>query len=715
MKSRYKFVILVLVFVAAQFAVGTPLDDYIKAPDENYNYSLANTIAGVGYTAYVLDMTSQSWRGKDEVDRTLWRHWLTIIKPDNIQSNKAMLWITGGSNDSSAPTKADSMVAGVAVLTNTVVAELRMVPNQPLNFPDGGRPRSEDAIIAYTFDKYMSTGDSTWPLLLPMVKSAVRAMDTIHSHLSSLGTGPLDINEFVVSGGSKRGWTTWLTAAVDKRVVAIIPAVIDVLNMGEQMKHHFSAYGFHSDAIKDYEEMNIFSRLDTPRGQMLRKFIDPYEYRSRYTMPKFLVNSSGDQFFVSDSAQFYFHDLPGPKYLRYVPNTDHGLNTDAVGSLSVFYQSILRGSPLPKFSWEVRDDDAIEVNTQTAPTAVKLWQATNENARDFRLETIGAVWESTDLGAHGEGMYLAKVAEPEKGWTAFFVELTFDSGSPIPYKFTTEIHVVPQTLPFADKLKKVSNAAEGSGAKQSAEKVLYAELTPQEFRERIAAAPIAYLPLGTLEWHGEHLPIGSDGLQSYGFFIYLAREVGGIVLPMLFLGPDRMEEVDGKELYGMDTLGEGMAEEKRYKNQQLAGSAYWVPEETFRTIIEATLKQLKRAGFRIVVGHGHGPSTNFFNRNAAEWKEKFGLETFVCWGSEYDRQGMGIQVDHAAMNETSLVMALRPELVQMERLSKERWPVGVSGKDPRTFASTELGRKIIELQTERMAKILRNALVNLDK
>jgi creatinine amidohydrolase len=140
-----------------------------------------------------------------------------------------------------------------------------------------------------------------------------------------------------------------------------------------------------------------------------------------------------------------------------------------------------------------------------------------------------------------------------------------------------------------------------------------------------------------------------------------------------------------------------------------------VPEETFRTIIEATLKQLKRAGFRIVVGHGHGPSTGFFNKNAAQWKEKFGLETFVCWGSEYDRQGMGLQVDHAAMNETSLVMALRPELVQMDRLSKDRWPVGVGGKDPRKFASPELGRKIIELQKERMAKILRKALANLDK
>ena len=263
---------------------------------------------------------------------------------------------------------------------------------------------------------------------------------------------------------------------------------------------------------------------------------------------------------------------------------------------------------------------------------------------------------------------------------------------------------------------KVSKPTDGLAKKHSSEKVLYAELTPQEFRERIAAAPIAYLPLGTLEWHGEHLPIGSDGLQSYGFFIHLAREVGGIVLPMLFLGPDRMRKVDGRELYGMDTLGKGMPEEKRYKNQQLAGSAYWVPEETFRTIVEATLKQLRRAGFRIVVGHGHGPSTNFFRKHAAEWKQKFGLETFVCWGSEFDRQGMGIQVDHAGMNETSLVMALRPELVQMERLPEvsDSWPVGVGGKDPRIHASGELGRKIIAIQTERMTKILREALANLD-
>ena len=196
--------------------------------------------------------------------------------------------------------------------------------------------------------------------------------------------------------------------------------------------------------------MDIFSRLDTPGGVKLRTFIDPYNYRDRYTIPKFLINSSGDQFFLSDSAQFYFHDLIGPKYLRYVPNTDHGLGgSDAIESLLAFYAAILRGAPLPEFSWRVRDDGAIAVRTKTKPKAVKLWQATNEKTRDFRLETIGKAWKSTDISSRGRGRYLANVAEPDKGWTAFFVELSFDSGIGIPYKFTTQIKVVPETLPFA--------------------------------------------------------------------------------------------------------------------------------------------------------------------------------------------------------------------------------------------------------------------------
>jgi len=239
------------------------------------------------------------------------------------------------------------------------------------------------------------------------------------------------------------------------------------------------------------------------------------------------------------------------------------------------------------------------------------------------------------------------------------------------------------------------------------EKVLYAELTPAVFRQRLAAAPIAYLPLGTLEWHGEHLPLGADGLQSQGFFIHLAQRVGGIVLPMLFLGPDRRKMAKGQPFYGMDILGYS-----EQPPQQLAGSAYWVGEAFFKSLIEAILFQLARAGFKIVVAHGHGPSTGLFEKHASEWGQKFHLELFICWDlNQWDNE-TGIQTDHAAANETSLMMALRPDLVEMERLPADLsvWPLAIMGEDPRLHASSEMGRKIIQKNLVWLEAILRQAL-----
>jgi PhoPQ-activated pathogenicity-related protein len=459
MMKTERVVVVLVTLLLATVAVGTPLDDYIAKPDASYSYSVVNTIDNPLGKIYVLDMKSQTWRTEKEVDRTLWQHWLTIIVPREVTSDTALLWINGGSNGGRPPSGPDGMLVQFALQSKTVVADLRMVPNQPLIFSDDpGNPRHEDAIIAYTFDKFLKTQDPTWPLLLPMAKSAVRAMDTVQDHLAKLGDGKLKINNFVVSGGSKRGWTTWLTAAVDQRVKAIAPIVIDVLNMGPQMQHHFAAYGFYSKAIGDYEQMKVLNRMGTEGGADIRNFVDPFEYRERYTMPKFLINSSGDQFFLCDSAQFYFPDLPGPKYLLYNPNTDHSLGgSEADKALLAWYLAILTGRPLPEFSWTVPDEGHMVVTTRTKPTQVNLWTATNPQARDFRLETIGKAWKSAPLTANDKGVYDTDVQAPEQGWTAYFVELLFDSGSTLPYRFSTEVRVIPDTLPYAEKLKAMMN------------------------------------------------------------------------------------------------------------------------------------------------------------------------------------------------------------------------------------------------------------------
>jgi PhoPQ-activated pathogenicity-related protein len=200
--------------------------------------------------------------------------------------------------------------------------------------------------------------------------------------------------------------------------------------------------------VKDYEDKGIMDWTGTKRYRQLLEIVEPFSYRDRLTLPKLMINSAGDQFFLPDSSQFYFDDLKGQKYLRYVPNTDHSLRrSDAPMSLVAFYDSVLNGNKRPEFSWKFEKDGSIQVKTKDQPSEVLLWQATNPEARDFRLEKIGPAYTSTKLTDEGGGTYVAKVAKPVKGFTAYFVEMTFPSGAKYPLKFTTAVRVTPDVYP----------------------------------------------------------------------------------------------------------------------------------------------------------------------------------------------------------------------------------------------------------------------------
>jgi PhoPQ-activated pathogenicity-related protein len=344
------------------------------------------------------------------------------------------------------------VLSGLAADTGSITAELRMVPNQELTLlgdPEG-RARKEDDLIAYTWDKYLRTGDEKWPLRLPMTKAAVRAMDAVTAWSASAGGGSAAVRKFVVSGGSKRGWTTWTTAAVDRRVVAIAPAVIDVLNVEPSFVHHWRAYGFWAPAVDDYVRHDIMSWMGTPQFRALMAIEDPWSYRERLTMPKFLLNSAGDQFFLPDSAQFYRDGLKGETLMRYVPNSDHSLDeTDAFDSLGAFYATVVSGRARPSLTWSRGRTGQLRVTATAAPRTARLWSATNPEARDFRLETFGKHWASTPLPSVGPNTWEVRVPAPARGWTASFAELTFDVGARAPLTLTTDVHVTPDRLPFA--------------------------------------------------------------------------------------------------------------------------------------------------------------------------------------------------------------------------------------------------------------------------
>ncbi|HQM50854.1 MAG TPA: PhoPQ-activated protein PqaA family protein [Candidatus Hydrogenedentes bacterium] len=429
----------------------TALDKYVETPDPAFAYDTppAKVEENDAYTARTYHMVSQTWLKPEQVDRTKWEHWLIIIEPKELTQSEALMFIGGGSNkpDAEAP-GADEGLARIAVMTKSIVAEIKQIPNQRLKFPDEkddrykAEGRTEDEIISYCWDKFILTGDSIWLTRLPMTKAVVRAMDVVQKEQPR-------VDRFTIVGGSKRGWTTWTVGAVDPRAVAICPAVIDLLNVVKSLDHHYAAYGFWAPAIREYEDMNVLARLHTPEFKALCDIVDPYSYIDRLTMPKYIINSTGDQFFLPDSWQFYFDDLKGEKYLRYVPNTDHGLSTEAYLNLASFHNAIINDTPRPKFAWRMEADGNLTVECETPPTKVLLWQASNPNARDFRLESIGEAWQSTELAAAAPGVYKTAIAAPEKGWTGFMVELEFPNpGFPLPFKFTTGVSVVPQTVPF---------------------------------------------------------------------------------------------------------------------------------------------------------------------------------------------------------------------------------------------------------------------------
>lgn len=426
----------------------TALDRYVAKADPNYSFRLVKAVPSSGYTTYMIEMTSQQWLTTNEVNRPLWKHWLTVVRPDKVSSTTGLLFIGGGSSRTNPPSNAEAQLALIAASTESVVTELKNVPNQPVIFAGEEKTRTEDALIAYTWDKFLRTGDEKWPARLPMTKAAVRAMDTITAFCATSGPAPARVDKFFVAGGSKRGWTTWTTAAVDNRVVAIAPIVIDMLNIVPSFEHHWKAYGFWAPAVGDYVRMRIMDWSGSPEYRALMRIEEPFEYRERLTLPKFIINASGDQFFLPDSAQFYFNELPGVKYLRYVPNADHSLRgSDAYATLLACYQAVLKDAKLPQFAWTVEKDGTIRVKNSDKPDAVKLWYATNPDARDFRKMTIQDAWQSKALKDEGGGVYLGRPEKPQKGWTAYFVELTYANGTGTPFKFTTEVRVTPDTLP----------------------------------------------------------------------------------------------------------------------------------------------------------------------------------------------------------------------------------------------------------------------------
>ncbi|MCS7240769.1 MAG: PhoPQ-activated pathogenicity-related family protein [Candidatus Bipolaricaulota bacterium] len=357
--------------------------------------------------SWEIRLQSQVWHD------TVWTHRLLVVEPSDLVVNDVVLLYV-----SADPYPGEELLAlAVARLSGLRVAILNSVPNQPIL---GLR---EDALIAYTFERYLTEGSPDWPLLFPMVQSAVAAMDALSSLAPQLWEG--QVRGFILAGASKRGWTAYLAAAVDPRVLGIIPIVFDFLNIPAQLARQEELLGGPSPMLQDYTARNL-TALANPAPETMRLvwLVDPYTYRYAYTMPKLVVVGANDPYWVTDATSLYWSGLPEPKLLYVVPNVGHNVifGGKVLTTVAAFARAVALGHPLPRVQSSVRyQEDWVELVIQTNQRVLsaRVWLA---EAPTPDLDR--ARWRAQELP--GDGQRFVAVLKKGSGYCGFFTELTLE-------------------------------------------------------------------------------------------------------------------------------------------------------------------------------------------------------------------------------------------------------------------------------------------------
>lgn len=423
---------------AQEITAENALKSYINNGDKSFMWECRDSLVHDDYTAYRLRMQSQTWREKE------WIHELVIFVPKQIKHSQTLIHISGGSaNEKTGEPNYHSWdhyligyMGNIAARCRALTAILWQVPRQPLY---GGM--TEDMLVSYTLHNFQKDGDYSWPLLFPMTKSAIRAMDAIEQFSEKRGHA-VKSNRFVMNGISKRGWTTWLTAATDdQRIVAIAPMVIDILNMPVNVPYQRHMYGSYSIHIQDYVNLGLTEQASTSAGKELVTMIDPYSYREKYTLPKMLFFGTNDEFWCVDAVKNYIDAIPGMTQVSYVTNAGHSLGDKkaAFNTLEAFFAQTINQKKYPKFDYSISEGkNSATINLTLDKRHLKqilLWEAESDD-KEFRPHKFHA----KEFSISHRGKAKVEVEYPQQGFKAFLVIAKYkhpNGGEP--YNITTRM------------------------------------------------------------------------------------------------------------------------------------------------------------------------------------------------------------------------------------------------------------------------------------
>lgn len=456
--SRKKILLvffLVLVYFTLNYAFlssegYTSMKDYIDSTKNEFSYEIEDVFYEDEWTGYHIRMTSGEWLDSKKVENVDWLHYVDIVIPKETQTDTGIMFIDSGVNDENY-FRLDSTSVSYALRTKSVIVNIHNIPAQPVNFLASDQESFyEDDLIAYAWNQFLEGGakqkDIEWLPRLPMTRAVVRSMDLAQEITLQ---NNVNVKDFVVSGASKRGWTAWTTAAVDDRVVAVVPMVIDMLNMVPSFENHYRSYGEFSPAVQSYVNYNIQDWMETDEFKTLMSYVEPYYFKEKFTMPKYLINAGSDEFFSTDSWRFYYDELPGDKLLRYVPNTNHSLNGRYLNDdlISYFYR-IINDIDMPTLKWELSDNNLNVVLDYEGNYNVSIWNAKNQNGRDFRLWQEGELWQKINIQKSNDNNYQVEIKDKSNGYEAIMMEFTIDPESEFPLIISTGPFVIPESYPF---------------------------------------------------------------------------------------------------------------------------------------------------------------------------------------------------------------------------------------------------------------------------
>jgi PhoPQ-activated pathogenicity-related protein len=466
-------------FVASALGVGwdveTDLDRYVHFDDGYFSYEEleVHRYENLSVTVYTYNMTSQKWLDEDQVSKSIWWHMCGVIIPDEIADyERAWIFTEGGSNrESTTPPDFNDPfnILGATVSANTglIGAYVLNNPNSPIVFADDPtqRSRSEDRLIAWTWRSYLNNPEPNNEIVarMPMTKAGKRGMDMV-AEVAREKVPQSNINKFIVTGASKRGWTAMSIAAVDQRVEMCIPIVFTLLNMKENMiRHHQAMNGNWSFALEPYYDENVTMEVHNPKLEGITELEDMLNYKERLTMPKLFILATGDEFFFAQDLDTYWHELPDPKYLLFNPNTQHILFPKYLAILETlqgFMISLSSGAPLPSIQWEKGTTETggeIEVWVEPAPIELNCTRAEtlDDVRRDFRLlqgyPEVGLApvwWNWVEAEEVEEGHYYYSEDNLEDGrWSGFFFRGLWNGPNDLRMFLSTAVQITPDSFP----------------------------------------------------------------------------------------------------------------------------------------------------------------------------------------------------------------------------------------------------------------------------